>query len=246
MQSDLSWPWLLFHLFQIIVFQFYAAPRLSELGMILTKKRNPSLANNITSDHHLHPPLWDYLVGVISVLLLLSGYFLDEVITYRIGHYTSVVSFLMTCLVYDGWRFQLLKKLIPLEDLRRATLEPRNIGRTIPVWAWLIFLAFSVIFYILPEKIFVVQLTRGFAILVFLIAAWFIDKRKPVTSNLQDDLAYRESEAWVVYIVAWLIPLTGVFKQYISSNIAEAAFAATPLLCFIFFLNSPIYKRLKS
>lgn len=247
MKSDLSWPWFLFHIFQTCIFQFYAAPRLSSLGMTLIKKRNQKVANEIgVSGAYLHEPRWDYSIGAISIACLAIGFFFNEMIFYRVGQNLSIIGFLLTCLFYDCWRISILKKLLPPPDVRRATLEPRKVGRTVPVWAWGIFLAFSIFFYILNNKIITEILIRSFVVVVMVSSAWFVEKRRPITDNQQDDLAYRTSEAWTVYAVAWTLPIIGFLKDNLTSNMAEAVLSTAPLICFIVFLNSPIYKRLKS
>lgn len=111
MKNEMNLVWFIFHIIQISLFQFYAAPKLSTFSWIILKKRNPEVAKEkLGIKNSLHPAMLDYLIGGISILVLLTGFFMAEPLIYWSGKYLSLFGFLFTTLGLDFFQYEKLKK----------------------------------------------------------------------------------------------------------------------------------------
>jgi hypothetical protein len=178
-------------------------------------------------------------------MILVFGYFTDMPILYWSGKHLSLFGFLFTNLVIDLYQFEKLKKIIPLKQKRTATLQPRILGRIVPIWAWLLCLIASFIIVII-EKDPVKQISTTFAILVCVTAAFFTEKKSKVSDDFEEDQLFRKSEAWTIFVIACTFSLFLPFKEHLKLYGIDAVFSTVPLIAFACFLNSKIYKKLIS
>lgn len=246
MNSEMNYPWLIIYFVQISLFQFYAAPKLSLLTWKLLEKRNPELAMaHLGLRKTLHDPRWDYIIGAFAVTMLVSGFASSNLILYWSGKYLSLFGFLFTILVIDLIQFEKLKKLLPLKKKRSATLVPRTFGRIVPLWAWALCLIATSIFVIM-EKDTMKQVVTGSAVLVCVGAAILTEKKSKISEDLEEDQLYRKSEMWTIFIIACTFPLFNPLSAYFSRYGIDAVFSSVPLIAFVWFLNSKVYKRIVS
>ena len=244
MNKELSIYWLFFHFIQVSIFQFYAARKLSNLSYSLIKKRNTEVAEKILPvSGMLHSQYIDIGIGIICIGLLIFGFVSQNFYIYWTGKYLSLFGFLITVLLIDLLRASKFKQKIPLASKRSASLSQRLVGNIIPVWSWIVYIIVSLIslYYAneLKEKISMV-----IGISVILVTAFFIEKRSKLPVSTTDDELYRRSEAWTVCFIAWSFPILSPIKKYLGFYGVDAFFSTLPLLCFIIFLNSKIFKKL--
>lgn len=245
MTNELNLYWMIFHLSQVIVFQFYAAPRLSHLSYKVIYNRNPDLAKTLLSGKsHLHPPMWDYLLAVVSISLIVYGYTQSDANIYLVGKYISILGLLLTCLIIDSYKSRIYKEKLPLIVKRSATLVPREIGSSVPIWGWVVYILVSSILIFLLGSSIVSKLVSLSVVAFFLAAAYRTDKRAKVFNDLEDDSLFRINESWTIFFVAWSFPLALMVKQFAGYNMVSAISSSAPLILFLFFLNSSVYKRI--
>lgn len=244
MDSYFKIEWLLFHAFQICIFQFFAASRLSKLTYFMVWNRNPKSASLVMpTNGQLHDKAWDYTFGVVSLLLLFSGYIIENKFIYWSGKYLSLYGFLLTVLVIDLYKYAKLKKLVPLEEIRSTTLVSRKVGRIIPLWSWVIYIIVSSL-YIYSGESTKIRVISASSVLILLVVVFLTEKRSKLPiSNLDDEL-YRKSEMITLTIIAWSFPIVGYFKSSLKFFGLDAIFSTIPLVCFIALLNSKIYKKI--
>jgi hypothetical protein len=187
----------------------------------------------------------DAAIGVTSIMILVFGYFTDMPILYWSGKHLSLFGFLFTNLVIDLYQFEKLKKLIPLKQKRSATLQPRTLGRIVPIWAWLLCIIASLIIIII-EKDPVRKISTTFSVSVCLAAAIFTEKKSKVSDDVGDDQLYRKSEAWTIFVIACTFPIFIPLKAHLRHYGIDAVFSTVPLIAFGYFLNSKIYRKLIS
>ncbi len=246
MKTEMNLFWLVFHVFQISLFQFYAAPRLSHFTLRLLRKRNPQAADEtLGSRSSLHSFKVDSTIGILSITVLCLGFAAGKPLLYWAGKYLCLFGFLFTNLVLDLYRFDKFKKFIPLKQRRTATLQPRELGSIVPIWAWALSLTASLILIII-EKDPLKQFSITFAVGVCLAAAVFTEKKSKVTDEVEEDQLYRKSEAWTIYFISCTFPLFMPFKTYFGHYGIDAVFSIVPLMAFAYFLNSKIYRKLIS
>jgi uncharacterized membrane protein YfcA len=244
MKSEMNYAWLVFHAFQILIFQFYAAPRLSQLTWKLLKKRDPEQAKALFgAQNHLHHPQWDYVIGMVSLLALIVGFMQANQLVYWSGKYLSLFGFLFTTMAIDLCRYEKIKPQLPLKHKRSATLVPRSFGRIVPLWAWAVCILASIGLVLIehePGK----QFTMAIAVCICVAAAVITEKKSKITDNLEDDQLYRRSEAWTIFIIACTFPVFTPLRSYLGHYGIDAVFSTVPLLTFAWFLNSGIYRKL--
>jgi hypothetical protein len=246
MKNEMNLVWLVFHIIQISLFQFYAAPRLSHLTWNLLRKRNPEVADEtLGSKRCLHSSKVDGTIGVLSIMTLVVGYVTNMPILYWSGKYLSLFGFLFTNLVLDLYQYEKFKKLIPLKQKRSATLQPRTLGRIVPIWAWLLCIIASLIMIII-EKDPMQKISTTFAVLVCIAGAIFTEKKSKVSDDVGEDQLFRKSEAWTIFAIACTFPLFIPLKAHLRHYGIDAVFSTVPLIAFAYFLNSKIYKKLIS
>ena len=244
MRDEMSTLWLVVHLLQISLFQFYAAPRLSRLTWKLLVSRNPErVTKDFVGRTQLHSSSWDYLIGSASIIFLVTGFAKGNLEIYWFGKYISIFGFLFTSLVVDLYLYEKLKGSFPLKLRRTATIVPRSFGRIVPLWAWSLCMVVSL--YVASTASDVSkQLGIASAALVCLLAGIFVEKKSKITLDLQEDQLYRRSEAWTVFIVACTIPLSFAVTSYLGDFGLDALLSTVPLIAFVWFLNSKIYRKL--
>ena len=246
MNSEINIYWLIFDILQVLIFQFYASARLSHLCYMMLKKRNPEVAKQfLPRSQMLHSKAWDVGIGLVSLAALFCGFMLDNSALYWAGKYLSIFGFLFTCLLLDLINYEKIKKSIPLSDKRSGSLNTRKIGRLIPLWSWVLYIAVNFLIVAKLENI-NTQILLGVTVVIFLAVAFFIEKRAKLPVSSEDDNLYRKSEALTILFIAWLAPFLIYFKNHLGSDALTASFSAIPLIFFILFLNSKIYKKLVS
>jgi hypothetical protein len=244
MNKELSIYWLFFHLIQVSIFQFYAVRKLSNLSYSLIKKRNTEVAEKILpASGMLHSKYIDIGIGIICFGLLIFGFVSQNFYIYWTGKYLSLFGFLIMILFIDLLRASKFKQKIPLASKRSATLSHRLVGNIIPVWSWIIYVIVSLIslYHANEPK---EKISTGIGIAVILVTAFFIEKRSKLPVSTTDDELYRRSEAWTIFFIAWFIPLVAPLKKYFGFYGVDTFFSTLPLLCFLIFLNSKIFKKL--
>tara|TARA_R110002049_G_scaffold184723_1_gene352997 strand:+ start:1381 stop:2121 length:741 start_codon:yes stop_codon:yes gene_type:complete len=245
--NKINLPWLIFYIFQIGIFQFYAAPRLSRFGLSLMKLRNKEVFNQVSKyNKYFHNPLIDYVIGSILIAYLIYGYVFDNDQIISRAHILSVLAFLLTCLLIDGIRSYLLKKKLPLQSIRVASLKPRSIGVIVPRSLWISLFVFSAItFWYSTDKTLVFAVNLSVSIFG-LCVGFFTERRKPIINNVEDDFAYRKSEAWTIFYVFLSLPCIFLAKFLYPEVVTSAIISAVPIIFFIGFLNSTLYKKVIS
>ena len=245
--NKINLPWLLFFLFQIIVFQFYAAPRISRFALALMKLRNIEAFESISRfNKFFHSPLIDYTFGVLISSYLLYGYSIKSDQIMNRAHILSVLAFLLTCLLIDGYRSFKLKKKLPLQALRFASLVPRAIGKIVPRYFWLsLFIFSSLVFWFTTDK-FAVFLVNMSVSVFGLGVGFFVERRRPVINNVVVDFNYRKSEAWAIFFVFLTLPCIFLIKHLFPDAVLSAVISTIPIIYFICFLNSKLYKKIIS
>lgn len=243
MNNNFTFSWLVFHCLQVIVFQFVASIKLSKLSFVLTKRRNPEVAKDLMpAGGMLHSKKIDYVLGVLCLCLLVIGFILKDKYFYWAGKYISLFGFLF-CMELDLLKYSKLKKLIPLIEKRSASLVERKVGRIIPLWSWGIYVIVNgVIFYYDTEIR--SKVTYLIAISVVVASAIYTEIRSKLPISTIDDEFYRKSEAWTVFIIAWSFPIVEPFKKILGFYGMDAIFSTIPLIAFVVFLNSSIYKKI--
>ncbi len=245
--NKINLPWLLFYLFQIIVFQFYAAPRLSRFGLALMRLRNRDAFQKISRfNRFFHSPWIDYSFGILLSAYLLYGYSVKSDKIINQAHILSVLAFLLTCLLIDGYRSFQLKKKLPLERVRFASLVPRAIGKIVPRYLWLgLFIFSTLVFWLTTDKFHVFLVNMSVSVFG-LGVGFFIERRRPVINNVEADYNYRRSEAWTIFYVFLTLPCIFLIKHLFPDAVLSAVISAVPIIFFIYFLNSKLYKNIIS
>lgn len=236
--------WFILHAIQIIIFQFYAATKLSELTCQLIRNRNTQVADDILNKRKvLHSKWIDYTIGTLSLGLLVIGYLKENGELYWSGKYLSLFGFLITVLAIDLFKYEKLKIIIPLETKRTASLVSRKLGNIIPRWSWVLYtlVMFVVIYFQDTQK---GKIILFFELLVILVIAYFTENRSKISGQAKDDEAYRKSEMITITIIAWAIPLFIPIEKYLGHFGIDAVFSTIPLIIFIIFLNSKSYKKI--
>lgn len=219
---------------------------MSNLAYDLLRKRNLELTGEILpKGNQLHSFLIDYTIGSVAIACLLYGYFTNNLPFYWAAKTISIVGFVFTTLVIDLTLYYRYKKEIPAMAKRTASLKTRELGRIIPLWSWGLYLVVSItaILYTTPLK---TQLSLALGCAVLLITGYFVEKRTKMANNSEDDELYRKSEAWTIFIIAWSFPIIIPFRGLFTKYGVDALFSLIPLVLFVLFLNSSIYKKITS
>jgi hypothetical protein len=236
--------WFLLHITQIILFQFYIANKTSSLSCQIIRNRNPKIAQEILKDQKiLHSNFWDYIIGTISLGLLFTGYFQDQGPLYWSGKYLSLFGFLFTVMALDLIKYKKLEKLIPLENIRTASLISRKLGNIIPTWSWVLYSIFMIIIICFEETV-KAQIINASITIFILVSAYFTEKRSKISGKAIDDDNYRRSEMITIAVIAWSILIIEPIKKNLGHFEIDAIFSVLPIVMFIVLLNSKIYKKI--
>ena len=80
---------------------------------------------------------------------------------------------------------------------------------------------------------------------IFILAvAYFTENRSKISGKAEDDDTYRKSEMMTIGLIAWSFPIIAPIKKHLGHFGIDALFSVLPLVIFITFLNSPIYKKI--
>jgi hypothetical protein len=240
--EKLNISWLVFHLFQVGVFQFYAAPRFSHFAYKTLERRNPEATRAIMQgQQQVHPSWLDYLIGALSAGLLIYGVMSMNTQLYWIGKYLSVGGLLFTCLLLDNLLVSRFRKSVPPSAKRTATLTPRALGRIVPLWAWG---AYGFISLLIISMTISKSKLGSASLVIFFVAAGIISEKGAKVADPVDDDIFRRSEVWTIFLIACSLSVILPLKAYLDHTEMEAVISSLPLFVFLWFLNSPIYKKL--
>jgi len=244
MNNNMNIYWLLFHLFQVCIFQFFAAEKMSNFTYIMLKKRNTDQSSSVLPTSKMpHHKNIDTAIGIFSMGLLALGFFLHSNYIYWSGKYLSLFGFLLTVLFIDLFQYSKFKNKIPLSSKRTASLNNRFVGKIIPLWWWIAYVVSSVAYLYFSDDL-KSQLFLGISIIIILIIAYFIEKRSKLPMSTVDDELYRKSEMWTVYIIGWTFLIINPLKKYFGFYGIDAIFSTLPLFLFVIFLNSKLFKKI--
>jgi len=236
--------WFVLHITQIIIFQFYAAKKMSSLTCQLLRNRNAHVAQDVLKGTRiLHSNLWDYIIGIVSLGLLVTGYLQDHGPLYWSGKYLSLFGFLFTVLTLDLLKYEKLKKIIQLETKRSASLNSRKVGNIIPTWNWVLYSIVMLSLTYLEETQWG-QVTNVITATFIIGAAYYTENRSKIPGKTKDDETYRRNEMLTITVIAWTIPISVPARKYLGHFGIDGIFSALPIVMFIIFLNTNVYKTI--
>jgi hypothetical protein len=211
----------------------------------LLRKRNATEVDRLFTKQRLHSPSIDYAIGSVALLFLITGFIKLDPIMYWAGKYLSLFGFLFTALGIDLYIYEKFKKKIPLISKRTAEFKARNLGTTVPVWCWIIFLITSgiALFSVQSTKELLIQIGT---VIFIMMSAIMVEKRSKLPVKNSDDKEYRTSEGWTIFVIGMFLAIGPVISRHIGHYGIDAIFSTIPLIAFIVFLNSDIYKKMIS
>ncbi len=243
MNSNPTLLWFIFHAIQIILFNFYISKKMSHLSFIFLKRRNPHLVESLLNKQYLHTPMIDYVIGFIALGFLSWGYFSFSSQLYWSGKYTSLFGFLFVSSTIDLIQYERLKRKIPLVAKRSADFKARGVGKSVPIWCWILFLFLSIVglFFVGNTKVFLIQL----GVIIFILASGYsIEKRAKLPIEQNEDKEYRESEVWTVYIIGVTLAIAPILSRFFGHYGIDAIYSSLAIVSFLLFINSKVYKKI--
>ncbi|MBT4762416.1 MAG: hypothetical protein HOO06_12010 [Bdellovibrionaceae bacterium] len=258
---------VLIYLFQVVVFQFIATPKISKLTYKQALAKNkPWVLENPDILKKFKEPKGGvhYVLGVVLLGLLCFAFYADDMILMSWVKYSSMAGLLVQNLGIDLVNYFRIKKLIPMKQIRKANLLPRSVTHYIPKWAiilttslYLLLLAFVYSQYVSVEmssKELGYIVAPYFALVIFIPLLVYTIKRKPLEATAEVAILYRKSEIVIlnicivgalavsfVRLLSFSFPLE-VFK--ISGDVVSVLYAMVPMIFFAWFCTNKNFKEL--
>jgi len=258
---------LVIYSLQIMIFQFYAQSKLSQIGYQIALGKNRSwIAENPAFLSKYPPPKGNiqYVLGACFLVILVYGYIVASKHFISVAHYGSIWAFAIQGAVIDWLRTKRIAAEIPARTERKAGLTPRTFSRFISKKALAVLVGLVLSVVVLWAVIFLLRepsdvllykaLSHAIVLLVLGGTLFYALHRRPMHKETEMDSQYRKMEMWAVGVVMGFFCIGAAFD--LATILIDPALRPSfrifsdyagslgPMAAFVWFLNSRVYKVL--